>query len=468
MSRAIVWFRNDLRIRDNEALYRAVEDFDEVVPIYVIDKSILQREAYGSAKTGAFRMAFVLKSLENLKRQLVGLGSNLIVEVGDPAAVVYKYVKKYAVDAVYAHKEATREEIEVEEDLKRSLDDTGVKFYWGHTLYHVNDLPFEYTAVPDVFTAFHKKCEKYAEIRPEFPAPAKITSPELKPDEIPTLTDLDLIPSGEDRKTPLFAGGEDAAWERLNHYFWKTEALSSYKYTRNGLLGMDYSSKFSPWLAAGCISPRSIYYAVKRYEDKVKKNVSTYWMVFELIWRDYFRYVALKYGDKLFYPGGIKGESSNWQDDNDRLEKWKRGETGIPFIDANMRELNTTGFMSNRGRQNVASFLVKDLHQDWRKGAAYFEEKLVDYDVTSNWGNWAYVAGVGNDPRENRYFNIMTQASRYDGKGEHVKHWIPELSELDQQHIHAPWTMSSAELSRFGLVDSIYANPVVVAEQWKL
>lgn len=457
-----------MRIRDNEALYRAVDDFDEVIPIYVIDKSILEGEAYGSAKTGAFRMAFVLESLENLKRQLVGLGSDLIVEVGDPAAVVCKYAKEYAADAVYAHKEATKEEIDVEEDLKRSLDDTAVKFFWGHTLYHVNDLPFEYTGVPDVFTAFRKKCEKYAEIRPEFPAPAKITSPQLKTGEIPTLADLNLTPSGEDRNPQLFTGGEDAAWERLNHYFWKTESLSSYKYTRNGLLGMDYSSKFSPWLAAGCISPRSIYFAVKRYEEMVKKNVSTYWMVFELIWRDYFRYVALKYGDKLFYSGGIKNEEPQWKDDVDLLEKWKRGTTGVPFIDANMRELNETGFMSNRGRQNVASFLVKDLNQDWRKGAAYFEEKLVDYDVSSNWGNWAYVAGVGNDPREDRYFNIMTQAKRYDEKGEYVKHWIPELREVDPPYIHAPWTMSSADLSRCDLVDSVYANPVVVAKQWKL
>ncbi len=468
MSRGIVWFRNDLRIRDNEALYRAVEDFDEVIPIYVIDKGLLDGRDYGSAKMGTFRMTFILEALQNLRSRLRELGSDLIVDVGYPADVIGRYAKEMEVDAVYAHKEATKEELKVEEELGQTLGATKLKFFWGHTLFHINDLPFEYQAVPDVFTAFRKKCEKYADIRPEFPAPDRIATPTLKTDEIPTLTDLNLTPSGGDRETKLFTGGEDAAWDRLNRYFWKTESLSSYKFTRNGLLGMDYSSKFSPWLAAGCISPRSIYYAVKRYEDNVKKNVSTYWMIFELIWRDYFRYVALKYGNKLFYPGGIKGENPNWKDDSELLEKWKSGKTGVPFIDANMRELNTTGFMSNRGRQNVASFLVKDLNQDWRKGAAYFEEKLVDYDVSSNWGNWAYVAGVGNDPRENRYFNIMTQASRYDGKGEYVKHWFPELSEVDQQHVHAPWTMSSADLSRLGLVDSAFAHPAVVAKQWKL
>jgi deoxyribodipyrimidine photo-lyase len=159
----------------------------------------------------------------------------------------------------------------------------------------------------------------------------------------------------------------------------------------------------------------------------VTKNESTYWLIFELIWRDYFRMITKKYGNRIFKAGGIKNKILQLRQDPDIFKRWTEGQTGIPFIDANMRELKQTGFMSNRGRQNVASFLVKDLKIDWRMGASYFEYTLIDYDVHNNWGNWNYVAGVGNDPREDRYFNTQLQAQRYDPSGKYVKRWLPEL-----------------------------------------
>jgi deoxyribodipyrimidine photo-lyase len=195
--------------------------------------------------------------------------------------------------------------------------------------------------------------------------------------------------------------------------------------------GVTILPKFSPWLAQGCLSPKMIYAEVKRYELERVKNKSTYWIIFELLWRDFFRLMGKKYGNKIFLRGGTKGEADNrLRNDEHLLKLWVEGRTGVPFIDANMREIEKTGFMSNRGRQNVASFLVKDLKVNWQMGAEYFESMLIDYDPTSNWGNWNYVAGVGNDPRENRYFNILTQATRYDPKGEYVKTWLPELSDL--------------------------------------
>ncbi len=149
--------------------------------------------------------------------------------------------------------------------------------------------------------------------------------------------------------------------------------------------------------------------------------------MFELRWRDYFRFVALKYDDALFRPSGIQGIEIPWEHDWDRFERWQKGETGFPLVDANMRELAATGFMSNRGRQNVASFLTKNLGIDWRMGAEWFESRLVDYDVCSNYGNWNYTAGVGNDARGFRYFNIPKQSKDYDAKGHYVKHWLPQL-----------------------------------------
>ena len=181
------------------------------------------------------------------------------------------------------------------------------------------------------------------------------------------------------------------------------------------MIGGDYSSKFSAYLAQGCLSPKMIYQELKKYERERGDNKSTYWLFFELLWRDYFRFMMKKYNNKFFQQAGIqnKGITVNKHNIN-QLNNWINGNTGVDFVDANMLELQQTGFMSNRGRQNVASYFCNDLKLDWRFGAAYFEQQLIDYDVCSNWGNWAYLAGVGNDPRGNRYFNIEKQASDYD------------------------------------------------------
>jgi len=471
MKRVIVWFRNDLRVEDNEALWRAAEEFEQILPVFIIDESQLNKKDYNSAKTGPFRMQFLLESLQDLNNSLIEFGSGLLVKVGKPAEELSKISSAEKIDAIYAHKEPAWEEIQEEEALRNLVkDEVKIKYFWGKTLFHVNDLPFDYKKTPDVFSNFRKKNEKYGKVRALFPKPDKISWYTPINSTIPELKDLGM----ENFKIPEssaihFKGGEKEAMKRLQHYFFETESLSKYKYTRNGLIGADYSSKFSPWLANGSISPRQIYYEVKKYEDNIKSNVSTYWLIFELIWRDFFTYVLLKFGNELFYKGSIKGEIPEIDDPKDeKLEAWKNGETGIPFIDANMKELNQTGFMSNRGRQNVASFLVKDLQVDWRKGAAYFEEKLIDYDVASNWGNWSYVAGIGNDPREGRYFNVMTQADRYDKKGEYVKLWLPELKDVEANFIHKPWLMEASRLEELNLKNSVFGNPVCVPAQWHL
>lgn len=159
-------------------------------------------------------------------------------------------------------------------------------------------------------------------------------------------------------------GGESNALKRVQHYFFKTVGLENYKATRNGLIGTEYSSKFSIWLSHGCLSPRYLYHKVKEYEGKHGPSEGTKCMVFELLWRDFFKYIALKYGSKLFNVNGCKPQAAakyQWKIDPNLFDAWCKGETGYPFVDANMKELNETGFMSNRGRQNVASFLTKDL-----------------------------------------------------------------------------------------------------------
>ena len=215
---------------------------------------------------------------------------------------------------------------------------------------------------------------------------------------------------------------------------WDADRLRTYKTTRNGLLLTDDSSKLSPWLAHGCLSPRLVYAEVRRYEQERVRNADTDWLVFELLWRDYFRLVLEKWGGRLFAPGGLNGLPYPWRrlDDSgvrDDFAKWTAGQTGFPLVDAAMRELAATGYTSNRARQNVASFLTRVLGIDWRLGASWFESLLVDYDVSSNWGNWAYVSGVGNDARGFRFFNVLKQAREYDPNGDFARHWLPARAE---------------------------------------
>jgi deoxyribodipyrimidine photo-lyase len=221
-------------------------------------------------------------------------------------------------------------------------------------------------------------------------------------------------------------GGEDEGLKRLHEYTYGMHGIATYKETRNGLIGDAYSSKFSPWLALGSLSAKNILKTVNDYEQEFGANDSTYWMKFELLWRDFFQWTVKKHGNVCFKAGGIRGVDKKKTNDPDTFDAWRFGETEDTFVNANMKELYLTGFMSNRGRQNVASYLVHDLNQDWRVGAAWFESRLIDYDVASNWGNWMYIAGVGNDPRQDRVFNTKRQADMYDPNGEYQKLWLHE------------------------------------------
>ncbi|NJK88605.1 MAG: DASH family cryptochrome, partial [Myxococcales bacterium] len=249
-----------------------------------------------------------------------------------------------------------------------------------------------------------------------------------------------------------FEGGETVGLARLREYLWSTDALRHYKETRNGVLEANESSKFSAWLGLGCVSARRIYAEVKRYESERVQNESTYWLIFELLWRDYFKFLALREGARAFMLSGISRRVLSWKGDEAAFDRWAQGQTGYPFVDAFMRELSATGFMSNRGRQNVASFLAKTLGIDWRWGAAHFEAELIDYDAASNWGNWQYVAGVGTDPRD-RIFNVVKQGRDYDPDGVFVRRWVPELASVGIEHVHTPWSSGGT---------SGYPNPIVL------
>ncbi|MGV2832052.1 DASH family cryptochrome [Myxosarcina sp. GI1(2024)] len=464
--RILIWQRNDLRVHDRLTLDLALEVKALIIPVYCFDPRQFKTTSFGFPKTGKYRAQFLIESVRNLRNSLQKLGSNLVVRQGLPEEVIPSLVKSLDIDAVYYQQEVTDEELKVESALKRALKSLNVKVeeFWESTLYLPKDLPFDISEIPELYTSFRKQVENNSTIAEPLTEPEKLPQlPEIEIGEIPTLADLGLeTPNFDDRAVLKFRGGETEAIARLEYYFWQADCLKDYKQTRNGMLGADYSSKFSPWVARGCISPRYICDRVRQYESERIKNNSTYWLIFELIWRDFFRFICAKHGNKIFKVSGLQGIEIPWKEDWERFDLWREGKTGYPLVDANMKEIAATGFMSNRGRQNVASFLTKNLGINWQMGAEWFESLLIDYDVCSNWGNWNYTAGVGNDARGFRYFNIPKQTKDYDPQGEYIKHWLPELASLPEDKVREPYKLSAEEQKRYGVRLGVdYPNPVV-------
>ena len=421
---SLVWFRNDLRVDDHNVLKLALNNSNKVVGFYCFNPKVFSENKLGFKKTDVFRTKFLIETVHNLKENLKKNNISLIIKIGNPVEELSNVITQHNISNIYLQKEWTKEEYDEEALLKSKL--TNVLFHstYDQFLYHPDDVDNQF--ISDVFTNFRKYCEKKVDVRNLTFNSYKLNSENLLKEnyEVPSLDQLGFDDFILDNRSAFnFSGGSDSAKERLDQYLWKSRKINYYKQTRNGLIGLDYSSKFSPWLANGSISAREIYWEIKEYEKDILKNQSTYWLVFELIWRDYFKYISLKYGSKIFKIGGILEKDYEWSDDVRIFKEWIEGRTVEPFVNANMIELNSTGWMSNRGRQNVASFLAKELKIDWRWGASYFESKLIDYDVHSNYGNWMYVSGVGNDPRD-RKFNIKFQAERYDPSNKYQNMWL--------------------------------------------
>lgn len=376
--------------------------------------------------------------------------------------------------------------------------------------------------LPAVFTTYLRSVEPLREKpRSVLPTPAKSSLPAFPgASTIAPQANPFVIPDGYDRlekslvrpverfvgsKPPFpkdassahpFKGGEAAARERLE-YVVRREVAKNYKDTRNGLIGSDFSTKFSAYLAQGTLTARQIHEALLGYEDGSVdaykdaagfgkgENDGTKAVRNELLWRDYMRLFHKKFGNKLFQAHGLKADDPQYQKGGQKEINWKTadegaaapsqdpdaaavakiierfnaGTTGMGLIDASQRELLHTGYTSNRARQNVANFLAKHLGIDWRYGAEWYEMLLIDYDVSSNWANWQYVAGVGNDPRsESRLFNPVKQAFDYDKDGTYVRTWVPEVSKLRKlENVFQACTASEEDIKEAGLE----GNPMV-------
>ncbi|MEP2278442.1 DASH family cryptochrome [Maribacter sp.] len=423
----LIWFRNDLRVQDNSSLKEAMKG-SKVIGFYCFESKFFEIDEFGFKRTEKYRAKFLIETIEQLQQELKKLNIPLFIYHGNSSEYLPQLIKDHNINSVFLQKEWTRDEQVILNNVKNNLDPSvNFREAYDQFLFHPDDIPYDdFNAIPNVFTNFRKKCEANSKVRPIIKLSTRMPSENLiaTKTNIPTLNDLGLENYTNHSNTAFpFKGGELEALKRVDNYFWETKKLSFYKKTRNGSIGTDYSSKLSAWLANGSISPRTIYWEIKNFEKEIIKNQDTYWLIFELIWRDYFKYISLKHNDAIFKSEGILNITYDWGANKKDKYNWINGLTKESFVNANMKELLKTGWMSNRGRQNVASFWSKELEQDWRIGAAYFESMLIDYDVHSNWGNWMYNSGVGNDPR-NRKFNIKSQAERYDAAGKYQRLWL--------------------------------------------
>ena len=421
---SLVWFRNNMRVEDNSSLTKAMNESDNVIGFINIDPKIFISTEYGFKKTEKYRAKFFLESIIELKKQLDILNISLIVTHDYLDKSISQIINQYEIKKVFLQTEWTRDELIEESYLPEKVD--LIKDF-DQFLYSPNDVKTLYDNIPRGFSNFRKKCEKYLSVDDILPIPKPLNPGNKISTEypIPSLSDLGFNLFEVHKNSVFkFKGGEINGKKRIDDYFFNTRNVSNYKSTRNGLVGENYSSKFSPWLANGSVSVKYIYSQLKKYESEVEENDSTYWLYFELIWRDFFKYVSMQHKEKFFSKDGIYGDDKKWSTNLEILSKWINGKTNEPFVNANMIELLETGFMSNRGRQNVANYLTKELKIDWRLGAEYFESMLIDFDVHSNYGNWLYNAGIGNDSMPFRKFNPKLQSERYDPDKSYEKIWL--------------------------------------------
>ncbi|ORY83309.1 DNA photolyase, FAD-binding/Cryptochrome [Protomyces lactucae-debilis] len=475
MARTLLYLhRHDLRLHDNPILEQIRKgQYDSFLPVYIFPAHQIEvnpllraehqgkahkelRASFGTRRTGNVRVSYLCESLWDLKRSYAKLDVNMLITAGKTDDVLKSILDKLQAHSagqieVWLQKEYTTEEREEEAAIMavcKSNKTVAYKTVEESTLVDISDLGYPIDKLPNYYTEFRKGVEPLDSVRLPFEAPKHLPpSPKITfENEYEISDDMDKVieqlcaPLGGRCDIPQntahpMKGGETAAIKRLEYYVTggKSAPAASYKTTRNGLLGSDYSTKFSSFLSVGSLSPKLIHHRLLQFEKEhnLEGDVNTYWIRFELLWRDYFKFVALKFGKRMFLKYGLKQAKLNDQwlgADSREAMRWKEGTTGVGIVDAAMRELKATGYLSNRARQIVASFLTKDLNVDWRIGAEYFEEKLIDHDPSANYGNWQYQAGVGNDPRTSRRFNPAKQAHDYDPDGAYIKTWCPEVA----------------------------------------
>ncbi|MFT5577509.1 MAG: deoxyribodipyrimidine photo-lyase [Paraglaciecola psychrophila] len=418
MAASLIWFNQNLRLHDNEVLHIAADIQQPLICWYCIDSAWFKSDRYGLRSMGEHRWRFLKTSLDIFAQQLQSVGQKLYITYGDPVVKLAEVIDTYDVNCVISQHQANSDAQQQWLQVQQQYPELSYHRPHNFTLFKPDQLP-QSDNFPASFTQFRKQVEA-------FDVPALSACPAQLPPPLPLRLEASLLQQGPDvdNESPvIFSGGELAGLSQVETYF-SGVAASSYKKTRNALMGWSTSTKFSPWLASGTLSVRYLLQALKQFESQHQPNESTYWIYFELLWREYFQWYAEHFQHRLFDFKGISKTKPLTAFYPQRFKQWVNGSTPWPIVNACMNELKHTGYLSNRGRQLVASCLVNELSLDWRCGAAYFEQQLLDYDPASNWGNWQYIAGVGPDPRGGRHFNLVEQTKTHDPEGHYCQQWL--------------------------------------------
>jgi deoxyribodipyrimidine photo-lyase len=439
MSTAIWWARRDLRLSDNQALTAALAAAEQVVPVFVLDPRLL-----ASPYVGDKRLAFLFDGLRSLDADLRQRGSRLIVRQGEPAAELARLLAESGADVIFAEGDVTPYARRRDEAIKAQLP---LRLTRGLTMHRPSAVLKDDGTPYTVFTPFSKRWLSLPLPTPAnlLPAPERIvTPPSLASESIPAEPVLPAsvpFPAGEveaQRRLAAFTEGDDAA-------------ITRYRDDRNRP-DLEGTSRLSPYLRFGMISARQAVVASRTARLGARTSDACYgtdtWLS-ELIWREF--YVAILYHFPYVRSGSFQRHYNHfpWANDGTDFATWCEGRTGYPVVDAAMRQLVQTGWMHNRSRMIVASFLVKDLLIDWRWGERFFMQHLLDGDPANNNGGWQWTAGVGTDAAPYfRVFNPVVQGQKFDPNGDYVRRWVAELARVPAKFIHNPWTMPPSEQAR--------------------
>lgn len=449
MRTAIWWLRRDLRLADNPALQRALQAAEQALPAFILDPALLR-----SRYVGEKRLAFLYACLAELDGELRRRGSYLVVRQGEPVEVLQRLRQETGAEAIFAEQDISPYAARRDRRVERSLPVEWVGLPMVHppqALYKADGKPYT------IFTPFSKAWKA-------LPFPSYTATP--PPERIPTPPDVPSLPIPAPGAALIFEPGESAALRRLAQFSQGAQA-AIYRYGEwRNRLDVEGTSGLSPYLRFGVLSARraaaAAYAAIQAAPDAQARQSAETWLN-ELIWREFYQYILYHFPHARRESFRADLRHIRWENDPRRFDAWRTGQTGYPLIDAAMRQLVQTGWMHNRARMVVASFLTKDLLVDWRWGEQWFMQHLVDGDPAANNGGWQWTAGTGTDAAPYfRIFNPVTQSARFDPQGEYIRRWTPELGAVPPEYIHAPWQMPiEAQRAAGCIIGRDYPAPIV-------
>ena len=458
---SLVWFRRDLRLEDQPALTAAVNRGLPIIPIYVDDEFNQSDWSPGAASRW-----WLHHSLDRLNNQLASLGSRLIIRQGDALSQLMSVIDETQAKGVFWTRCYEPASIERDSRVKSELRNRGIiaESSNGQLLFEPWEVQTKDGRPYQVFTPFWKSCLNRDPPGMPQPAPQRLPSPDHWPSSL-TINQLGLLPtiSWDTGLKKNWLSGTNSAIAELNRFLEST--VMNYDVARDQP-AVRGTSRLSPYLHFGEISPRTIWHATCHFVKELygdRESIGAETFLKEIGWREFAYHLVYHFPKTTSLPLRPEFTRFPWREDAEALVAWQRGQTGYPIVDAGMRELWNTGWMHNRVRMIVASFLVKDLLISWESGAEWFWDTLVDADLASNTLGWQWVAGCGADAAPYfRVFNPTSQSEKFDPDGEYLRRWLPELAQLPLEFLHAPWAAPEGVLAKAAIrLGQTYPYPIV-------